>query len=105
MKYPKEFTDWWTAYPRKAAKKVSFLKWELALQDIQDNQDCTKDEAKSWLLERTKLFAQSPKAKGEFCPYPSTWLYQGRYDDDIDEWGGKNSKIVTDIEKLQEWRP
>lgn len=43
-------------------------------------------EARAWLLERWTRYNASPKAAGGFSPHPSTWLSEGRYDDDPAEW-------------------
>ena len=32
------------------------------------------------------MFAKSPKAKGEYCPHPTTWLNSGCWEDDPKEW-------------------
>jgi hypothetical protein len=38
------------------------------------------------LVERMQAFSASPKALSRFCPHPSTWLNEGRYDDDPRTW-------------------
>jgi len=110
--YCDDFAAWWLSYPRKTAKRKAHLQWLIALREIAADRECSKNEAIVWLLERTRTFASSPKGQaGDFCPYPTTWLFQGRYDDDIDEWqsGGNSAPHLRgpelDIEKAQEWRP
>lgn len=113
--YPQDFLDWWATYPRRVGKRKAWLLWQQALKAIGIDRGCDQGEAKAWLLERTKQFAKSPKGQSnEFCPYPSTWLFQGRYDDDIDEWkvAGGMRKVLPpastpeDIEReARHWRP
>jgi hypothetical protein len=101
--YTQDFTAWWSTYPRKTAKRKAAAFWLIAVTEIASEQNLTKQEAIAWLLERTKLFASSDKGlSGEFCPYPTTWLHQGRYDDDIDEWFDKKQRKPFDV---GEWRP
>ncbi len=44
----------------------------------------------------TQRFARSPVgSSGEFCPYPSKWLNEGRYDDDPAAWNRSDSPPVN----------
>ena len=74
----------YSAYPRKIGKKAAIDKIRLALQGLHKEHG---DENFSFLLDRTRKFANSPAGKrGEFTPHPSTWYNQGRYLDDPKEW-------------------
>lgn len=81
------FLEFWSAYPRKVAKIAAKSAWTKAVKRIEDEQEITTEEARRNLLEITKVFAKSKVGKaGKYCPHPTTWLNQGRYDDDPEEW-------------------
>lgn len=74
----------YAAYPRKIGKTAAIEKIRIALQSLHKEHG---DENFSFLLDRTRKFANSPAGKrGEFTPHPSTWYNQGRYLDDPNEW-------------------
>jgi hypothetical protein len=74
--YSKEFEDWWQHYPRRVQKGAASKAFRAAL----------KRADLATIMESTVAFAKSPKGKGEFCPYPATWLNQDRWADDPAEW-------------------
>ncbi len=84
------FEAWWAAYPRKVGKRKAFAAWKIAVVEIarQFEPDGGRhDKAVALLLETTEQFADSPKGNaGSYTPHPTTWLNQGRYDDDPAEW-------------------
>ena len=89
------FTAWWEHYPRKAGKKAAAKAYASAVKDISAEHRITPTEAQERLLEAAKAFAGSDKGRGAFVPYPTTWLNQGRYDDDPETWTeNKNGKPV-----------
>lgn len=87
--YPIEFENWWILYPRRAAKHDALKAWEKAIARIRQHNDWDSDKARQWLNDKTAEFAMTPTGQGEFCPYPATWLNQGRYDDDPSEWNDR----------------
>lgn len=103
--YAEAYDDWWQQYPRKVGKRAAFNKWRLVVREIADERDLSEDDAIAWLLKTTAAFANSEKAKSDYCPHPTTWLNQGRYDDDPAEWGAQPNRIETNADKLQDWRP
>lgn len=101
--YSEDFLKWWQIYPRKAAKRKSYLLWKDAVNFIAEERQISKADAKAWLLEVTWKFSESDLGKnGNYCPHPKTWLYQGRWDDDQSEWGNRPPQIDMDI---TDWRP
>lgn len=47
----------------------------------------TSAEATAYLLERTRLYADSPKGRSkQFIPYPATWFNGGAYTEDESMW-------------------
>lgn len=89
------FNDFWNEYPNKKAKQVvykSFMKLkpdEKLFNEIMDKLNLFK-QTKQWQQEN-----------GKYIPYPSTWLNQKRWEDEI---GTKEmEKTVTDkMENLKE---
>lgn len=97
--YSDDFEDWWQLYPRKVGKRDAFKAWKRVLPEVTRDKQ-TRAAAIAFLKGRVQLFAQSKKAKGKFCPHGSTWLNDGRYDDDESEWqrdGGDNGKASHSV--------
>jgi hypothetical protein len=70
------FEQWWASYPRKVGKgnaKKIFLKIA---------PDKALFEKMMTTLEKAKHCEQWSKEHGQFIPHPSTWLGQGRWDDE-----------------------
>lgn len=84
--YTDAFLTWWTAYPRRVGKAAAFRAHQKAAKRVRDEHGISPAEAHTRILEAATAFAGTPKAKGDFCPHPSTWLNQGRYDDDPATW-------------------
>lgn len=83
--YSEAFEEWYAAYPRKTQKAYAYKCYQRALGRV----------AGSHLLERTKVFAGSPIAQTRFCPHPSTWLNQGRWEDDEKEWQNERPEATN----------
>jgi hypothetical protein len=66
----------YSVYPKKVGKPVALraIRRALAKQPF------------SYLLERTKLYAQTCTSPAEFIPHPSTWFNQERFNDDPTTW-------------------
>jgi len=80
------FAGFWELVPNKLAKAAAQTAYVKARQRICKQTGKTPTEAREYLAERMGAFRETPKAKGDFCPYPSTWLNQGSYDDDPAGW-------------------
>lgn len=80
------FKVWWEHYPRKTGRKAAAKAYTSAVKEISTERCVTPAEAQERLLEAAKAFAASDKGRGAFVPYPTTWLNQGRYDDDPRTW-------------------
>ena len=81
---PKEVEAIYNVYPRKVGKAAAMKKIASALLSLHPEKG---DDTFSFLLDRTRKFANSPAGKrGEFTPHPTTWYNQGRYLDDPKEW-------------------
>lgn len=69
-----EFELFWSAYPRKTAKKAAIKAW-IAAKDKPDIAAILS------AIARAKTSEQWQKDGGQYIPMPSTWLNQGRWDD------------------------
>jgi hypothetical protein len=76
--YSEDFTDFWTAYPRKLQKGAAWKAYQAACRRAKPGE----------ILEACRMFSKSPQGKGEYCPYPATWLNGSCWEDDPKEWQG-----------------
>lgn len=80
---PLSFEDFWQAYPRKVGKKPA----ETAYKKIKPSQKLVTK-----MIETVEAFKKSKQwqdENGRFIPNPSTWLNQGRWDDEISDCDNK----------------
>ena len=79
------------AYPRHIGKAAALKAIKAAVKRMQ-SRDADAD-AVAFLLERTKLFAQSAAGnKGRYTPYPMNWFRDERYLDNEQEWGAAENR-------------
>ncbi len=73
------------AYPRHVAKADAIRAIKKALKLVTERNGVANP--KLWLLGRVQEFSASAAGQaGAFVPHPATWMNQGRYDDNPDEW-------------------
>ena len=70
-----DFERFWTAYPRKVGKAAA----EKAFGKVQ-----APIETLLAAIEKQKHSAQWNKESGQYIPNPSTWLNQGRWEDELE---------------------
>ena len=77
-RYSPLFESFWELWPaqRKQGKAAAAKAFEKAI----------KTEPAENIVTAAENFAKSPKAHGEYCPQPSTWLNQERWLDHPDSW-------------------
>ena len=76
LKYTAEFEAWWAAYPRKSGKVAAFEAYKRAKKKIGPG-------APEKLAAAVTDLAKAMAGKEErFIPHPTTWLNQGRWDDE-----------------------
>ncbi len=99
------FAAFWDAVPkkRKSGKRAARTAYDAAAKRLTLRWGApSPQKAHDHLLERMTAFAASPKAQGEFCPMPTTWLNQDRFDDDPAAWeqtdDSKPRDVVADIQ-------
>lgn len=76
------FDNFWEHVPNKIGKGAARSAYQAAVKSLH----ATHDDPHAYLLDRLMAFRSTPKALGEYCPHPATWLNQGRYDDDPATW-------------------
>ena len=72
------FDQFWNAYPRKVGKKAAQNSWK----KIKPTAELFEKIMQS--LEAAKHSAQWQRENGQYIPHPTTWLNQGRWDDELD---------------------
>lgn len=75
------FETFWKAYPRKVGKDAARKAWK--------KKGCTVNLLEKMLvtLEAQRQCKQWQKEDGQFIPHPSTWLNEGRWDDEVETFG------------------
>ncbi len=95
------FAEWYAAYPRKKAPQAAKKAFAKVLS--------SGLIALPALMERTRAFAATwanePKDRRKYIPYPATWLNDGGYDDEP-EGGGEPAPAPIDPRSFTEenWR-
>ena len=72
----RRFDEFWAAYPRKVGKEAARKVWRRIKPS---------SELQIKILDNIKTYRGSDqwlRDNGQFIPYPSTWLNQGRWDDE-----------------------
>ena len=71
-------------YPRRVGKAAAVKKIQEVIKErgVEFIEDRVKTFAEGW---EQRIKVEGPKA-AKFIPHPTTWLNQGRYDDDEKEW-------------------
>lgn len=87
------FESFWSVVPRKVGRREAETAFEKAAARIAGRVGPGGENPDAFLVERMTVFAKSAQGRsGQFCPHPSTWLNQGRYDDDPAEWNRRDDK-------------
>ena len=80
-----EFESFWKQYPRKTAKAISRKQWDkLSTAQQQQAMDALPAHVAYW-----KALGTEPA----FIPHARTWLYQERWEDELEVPEKKESKI------------
>lgn len=90
-----EFAAWWSTVPNKVGKQAASKAYRNAVRNIRNRPPLEGDggdDPHGFLLARMLAFSKSPKAKGQYCPHPATWLNEGRYDDDPATWNSNGNE-------------
>ena len=68
------FSDFWAVYPRRAARKVAERSW---------NRLSKRDKVAALEALPAHVALWEERDAPEFIPHPSTWLNQGRWEDEL----------------------
>lgn len=106
----RHFIAWWNVVPNKVGRAAAGRAYLKALKSIKGRMaeiGDGGDDPHGFLLARMLAFSKSPKAKGQYCPHPATWLNEGRYDDDPETWksNGNEHGRRNDIGPGQRYDP
>lgn len=84
----RRFDEFWAAYPKKVGKKAAQASWNKIKPDTE-----LHDKIMT-AIGRARATDQWQRENGRFIPNPTTWLNQGRWDDEYEEGAtnGNNSK-------------
>lgn len=79
------FEQFWEMYPRKVSKREAFKAWmKMKEPDKLLAVSAIENHIKYWELKGTEK---------EFIPHPSTWINQGRWEDELD-MEPKKAKVI-----------
>lgn len=96
-----EFQTWYELFPRHDSPidaEKAFAKAVKSLAKRFGN----RDEALRYLFAQTQAFAPVGREKGQYCPYPASWLNRGNYDavQTINAKSSPAAKAPQDIEEV-----
>ena len=75
--YRERFDIFWKAYPKKLQRPYTLKIW----MKLKPSEELLNKMIKT--IETFKETEQWKKERGQFIPYPSTWLNQGRWEDEV----------------------
>ena len=67
-----QFDEFWSFYPRKAAKQAAKKAWVKTVKSVEPN----------ILIEGAKRYSTDPNRADEFTAHASTWINDGRWEDE-----------------------
>lgn len=89
------FEVWWNLYPRKVGKIAARRAW------IRQRLDLVADEVIGHLAEQVeRQYKNTPK---KYIPHPTTYLNQGRWEDEIEEVDAVEEPLPRNNEDLPAW--
>jgi hypothetical protein len=84
-----EFAEFWAAYPRREARKAAEAAWRKARATV----------GADVIIAGARRYAADPNRDAAFTAHASTWLNQGRWDDEpLPDRSGKASGTKTYLE-------
>lgn len=93
---PDAFEAFWAAYPRKVGKIGARKAWGAAIRKA----------PAAVLIAAATAFAADPNREPEFTCHPTTWLNQGRWEDDpLPNRSSRTTKVGQSIQNLAQNGP
>jgi len=83
-----QFDQFWAIYPRKVGKKAALNIWTR----LKPDKDLLEQILRA--VEKQKKLDQWTKDGGQFIPNPTTWLNQGRWDDELPKGNGQSRTVI-----------
>lgn len=83
------FASFWSLYPKKVGKQAALKSWKRIKPDAELFERILS------ALEQAKRSEQWQRERGRFIPNPTTWLNQGRWDDELEPAGSYQSTQRT----------
>ena len=83
------FEKFWAAYPKKVGKQAAQKAWSR----LKPNNELTETILQA--IERQKSSIQWSTNNGQFIPNPTTWLNQGRWEDEVQTPTGCSSGVQS----------
>ena len=102
------FEEFWKVVHRKVAKVKAKKAFANAVKRVAKQTNAPPRKIAERIIEKMKLFAESKQASHEVKGklHPSTWLNEGRYEDDVSVWnesdGGPEEVTVDDLKANEE---
>lgn len=96
----KRFNEFWSEYPKKIGKKAAQNAWKKL------KPDATLFDRIMQAVRTAKKSEQWKRENGRFIPNPSTWLNQGRWDDELTPTSSSSASYdIEEYEKrtLERW--
>ena len=92
------FEHWWRIYPRKTGKQAALKAWNKIAP--------SKEQARVMYLaaQEQAVWPQWTKDNGQFIPLPTTWLSQGRWEDELPTPSSKPDDTVVENEETRRKR-
>lgn len=72
QRYSADFDTFWNCYPRRAGKQAAWQAWTKALEIVDAE----------ILITAAAKYSNDPNREAQYTAHPTTWLRQGRWDDD-----------------------
>jgi len=90
------FDEFWKVYPRKVGKQKARTVWDRAIRDGVDAEQ---------IIAAARVYARAALEKEtQFIAHPTTWLAQGRWDDEPEAISGPDpSKPRTILSEADQW--
>ncbi len=99
------FDVFWKVYPLRVGKGDARKAYAAAVKRLREELRGDEFDPDKFLASKAAEFAPTPKGTGEYCPYPSRWLNDCRYDDDPKEWGSTRRTADLSLFKNPGWNP
>lgn len=92
----KQFSEFWQEFPKKVGKKAACKAWEKLKPDAELFERIIQG------VKAAKLSEQWIRESGRYIPHPTTWLNEGRWDDEMPPGSELERRRSYDIQELEQ---